>query len=595
MTRLVDTSIRLLSQDPLAPHMPTARVLAVAELLDDAGYAALEVSGGGCFTSAVSRAVESPWERIRAIKARVPRTPLVMALRGTFLVGPRPADADLVRRFILCAAESGIDAFRLHDPLNDIDDLEGPAAAVREAGARLYAGLVLSDVRGDEHLVERARGVAQLGADRVLVHDPAGLLDPAAAGPLVERLRSAANVPIGLYTQGPGGTPLAVAIEAARGGADLIASASYPIAMLNHRVPAELLGETLAGLGLDPGLDRARAWEIARAIEEHLGDEALTARPVSPHIALRAAVTKVPVSLVAGVERRLRAVGAADRIDEVMAEVQRVRADCGYPPPASPLGRILASQAIQHVLTARRWVTVDEQMRRLLVGDYGHPPAEVAPEALAVAQATEPEPDPASSLEDAREEAGDLATSEEDLCLVALFGEDALPLLRTLRRRTDPAVSEGTDDEREAARVRSLIDLLTESEAAELTVEEAGVRITVRKPEPQRAVPAAPPAAAAPAPSAAPANGPDPGTSAETVMLIEAPMVGTFYRAASPSAPPFVEEGDRVEVGQTLCILEAMKLFNELRSEHVGTVRRILAENADPVEFGQPLFEIVPA
>jgi pyruvate/oxaloacetate carboxyltransferase len=137
MTRLVDTTIRLLSQDPLAPHMPTARVLAIAERMDDAGYAALEVTGGGCFTSAVNRAVESPWERIRAIKARVSRTPLVMALRGTFLVGPKPADADLVRRFILCAAESGIDAFRLHDPLNDMEDLEGrpPPCARRAAGS----------------------------------------------------------------------------------------------------------------------------------------------------------------------------------------------------------------------------------------------------------------------------------------------------------------------------------------------------------------------------------------------------------------------------------------------------------------------------
>jgi oxaloacetate decarboxylase alpha subunit len=595
MTRLVDTTIRLLSQDPLAPHLPTARVLDLAERTGEAGYAALEVSGGGCFASAVNRAVESPWERIRAIKARVAHTPLVMALRGTFLVGPKPADADLVRRFILCAAESGIDAFRLHDPLNDMEDLEGPAAAVREAGCRLFVGLVYSDTSGGEHLIESARGAAALGADRVLLHDPAGALDPADAGSLITSLRSASGLPAGLYTQGPGGTALAVAIEAARAGADMIATASYPIAMLTHRVPVELLGETLAGLGLDPDLDRDAAWRIAREIEAKLPEAAQDAPPVSPHVALRAAVTKVPVSLVAGVERRLRAVGALDRLDEVLEEVQRVRADAGYPPPASPVGRILAGQAIQHVLSARRWASVDEQMRRLLVGEYGHPPAPVDPVARAVAEATLAEREPESSLEEAREEAGDLASSEEELCLVALFGGDAIPLLRTLRRRGSPVATDVVD-ETEANRVRTLIGLLQEADpdsVGEMIVEDGPVRITLRRPEPQLAVAHLPPVSLAPvAASALPSAAPEPDAG---LVRVEAPMVGTFYRSSAPGAPAFIDVGDVVEVGQTLCILEAMKLFNELKSDYAGRVRRILVENGEAVEFGQPLFEIEPA
>ena len=71
-------------------------------------------------------------------------------------------------------------------------------------------------------------------------------------------------------------------------------------------------------------------------------------------------------------------------------------------------------------------------------------------------------------------------------------------------------------------------------------------------------------------------------------------MVGTFYRSPSPTSRPFVDEGDRVEVGQTLCILEAMKLFNEFKSEHAGVIRRMLVGNAEPVEYGQPLFELEP-
>lgn len=587
MARLVDTSIRLLSQEPFVGRISTARILRLAEDLDSAGYAALEVTGGGCFSGAVNRAVESPWERIRALKART-STPLVMALRGTFLVGPRPADADLVRRFILCAAESGIDIFRLHDPLNDVDDLEGPIAAVREAGASVFAGLVYADAPGGSGLVERARRLSELGVDRVLLHDPAGALDPAAAGELIGRMREASNLPVGLYAQGPGGTAFAVAIEAARAGADPIATASYPVAMLTQRPAAELLTQALRGLGLEAGLDREIGWEVARRIESEIGDAASVAPPVSPQVALRAALSTVPAGLVAAVERRLASVGAADRLDEVLEELRRVRDDCGSPPPAAPVGRILATQAIQHVLGARRWAEVDEEMRRLLLGQYGHPPGPIDEAARAVAESTPAEDVSDLSLDQAREIAGTLATSEEELCLVALFGEGAFPLLESLRgRHRRLSGDEGGPDSSEGERVQRLIGMLEESELGELSLDDGDVRITLRKADQRPIVAAAAPLAVGPA------AGPVEDAVDSSAIRVEAPMVGVFYRSASPSSPPFVEEGSRVEVGQTLCILEAMKLFNELKSDHAGVVKRIAVRNADPVEYGQLLFELV--
>jgi oxaloacetate decarboxylase (Na+ extruding) subunit alpha len=591
MTRFVDTTLRLLSQDPLARSLSSATVLGLAERLDAAGYHALEVSGGGCFTTAVERGLESPWERIRAVRGRT-RTPLAMALRGTFLVGGRPATDDLVRRFVLCAAESGIDIFRMHDPLNDVDDLAVAAAAVREAGARLYAGLVYSDgPEGHDYLLEHARRLSDMGADRIVLHDPAGALDPATCGELIRKLIAAAGVPVGLFAQGPGGTALAVAIEAARAAADPIATASYPVAMLTTRPAAELLGQALAGLGFETGLDRDAAWDAARAIEAALGDAAASAPPVSPHVALRAALATVPIGVVAGVERSLRAAGAEDRLDEVLAELLLVRAESGYPPPASPVGRILAGQAIRHVLHARRWAEVDGDMRSLLLGEWGHAPAPVDPVALAAAQRAPASTAAEPSLEEARAEAGSLAASEEDLCLVALFGDRALPLLQRLRGREDTLDDEDPLDDDEAKRVHRLVRLLEESDAGELTVEQDGVRITVRRRDPgtSQAPPplVAPPPAAAAEPSAIAAPPSD-------VVLVESPMVGNFYRSSSPDADPFVQEGDRVEIGQTLCILEAMKLFNEFKSDHAGTVRKVLVDDAQPVEFGQPLFELAP-
>src|SRR5213082_3971162 len=159
--------------------MPTADLLRLAELLDGAGFAYLEVSGGGVFDSAVRRGVESPWDRIRALKART-KTPLAMALRGRFLVGSRPVGADFARRFVASAAESGIDVFRLHDPLNDVSNLREAGEAITNAEREFEAGLVYSPGRTGRPaaLVEQARRLPELGASRVLVHDPSGSLEP---------------------------------------------------------------------------------------------------------------------------------------------------------------------------------------------------------------------------------------------------------------------------------------------------------------------------------------------------------------------------------------------------------------------------------
>ncbi len=589
MARLIDTSLRLLSQEPLEGRVPTARLLEVATALDRSGYHALEVTGGGCFRAAVARGVESPWERIRAIKQRATRTPLAMALRGTFLVSSQPAAPDLVRRFILCAAESGIDIFRLHDPLNDADDLAAAAGAVREAGGRLYAGLVYADgPGGDDFLVERAKALGALGADRVLLHDQAGSLDAAGVGDLVTRLREAAGVPVGLYVQGPGGTALAVAVEAARAGADPIAAAAYPVAVPTHRASSELLAQTLDGIGFDSGIDQFAAWEAALLVDQALGAGESLPPPLSAHVSLLAAVNRVPAGLVASAERHLAEIGASDRMQEVLAEVSRIRDELGRPPLAPPVGLILMRQAIDHVLSGRRWTGTSEAVRSIALGEWGQTPGPVDLAVRALAESQTPRDIEPADFDEASEEVGQLATSEEELCLVALFGEAVVPLLERMRnRQRTPDRREG--EPAEEARIRRLVTLLEESGLSELTIEEDGTRITLRKEE-ERIVPVA---AAAP-PAAASAADLVPDIAPTHLVVVESPMVGTFYLAPTPDDPPFVSVGDQVTVGQTLCILEAMKLFNELKCDVAGVVRRVLVENAAAVEYGQPLFELEP-
>src|SRR5690242_883300 len=396
MPRLVDTTLRLLGQEPLAGSMPTADQLQLAEILDSAGFAYLEVSGGGCFDSAVKRGVESPWERIRAIKGRA-NTPLAMALRGRFLVGSKPVGVDFVRRFVASAADSGIDVFRLHDPLNDVSNLREAAEAITAADREFDAGLIYSPGRTGETeaIAERASRLPELGAARVLIHDPSGSLHPRRAAELTEAVREASGLPVGLYSQGSGGAALAAALEAVRAGADLIATAVYPLALTLHRVSGEAIARALAWLDFDTGVDIEALWRASDLVDEHIGDEPVS--PIPPRVATRAAQHSLPPGLVAALDMHLRANGAGDRIDEVLEELTTIRAEAGWPPLAAPIGQILASQALIHVLSAERYQTVLDELRGLLTGRFGSPPAgidETVLRAVKLVTGDEPAPEP---------------------------------------------------------------------------------------------------------------------------------------------------------------------------------------------------------
>jgi oxaloacetate decarboxylase alpha subunit len=590
MPRLVDTSIRVLSQEPLAGSIPTAELLHLAEILDGVGFAYLEVSGGGVFDASVRRGVESPWELLRALKSRV-ETPLALAVRGRFLVGPRPVSDELVRGFVKSAAASGIDVFRLNDPLNDVDNLRVAADAIREVGCEFDGGLLYGTQQHDALLAAAAR-LPELGATRVLLHDPAGLLQPHRAGELVTELSDASKLPVGVYAQGAGRNGLALALEATRAGADLIACAVYPVALAGHRISAEAAAEALTGIGHDPGVDIAKLWQAADLVDDYIGDMALP--PLIPRISVRAARRKVPVGLVAAVDVQLRSRSAGDRLDEVLDEVERVRLEAGSPPLAAPIGQIVASQALVNVLSANRYATLVDEFVALVSGRYGRTPGPID---IALARAIEllgvdTSPEPSPDMDALRESAKGFAASEEELLLLALFPGEAEYLLRSIRDRSSGDETSAGDrlDRARDEQIRDVVRIVQDTGVGEITIEEDGLRVTVRRAaEPQLVTTLA----AAPAVAAEPGS-PAVETSDSGFVRIESPMVGTFYRSPQPGAPSFVEEGDAVAPGQTLCILEAMKLMNEVKAEIEAVVRKIHVGNAESVEYGQLLFELEP-
>jgi acetyl-CoA carboxylase biotin carboxyl carrier protein len=172
---------------------------------------------------------------------------------------------------------------------------------------------------------------------------------------------------------------------------------------------------------------------------------------------------------------------------------------------------------------------------------------------------------------------------------------------------------EGTEKVWGLKEIEQLIDVLIDRQVTEFEMEQNGAKIRVKRgnylvsnpvgPEDYASVPAAPslsPVAAsphfpAPRPAAEPSTVETPAESAEDLHVMKSPIVGTFYAAPASSAPPFVKLGDVVQVGQVLCIIEAMKLMNELESEVAGEIVRIYVENGQAVEYGQSLFAINPS
>jgi len=290
----------------------------------------------------------------------------------------------------------------------------------------------------------------------------------------------------------------------------------------------------------------------------------------------------------------------------VLKEIAVVRAEVGYPPLVTPMSQIVGTQAVLNVLTGKRWDIVPQEMRDYLLGYYGKAPAPLNAEVLAKVLGDEkpldPDTPPSSlatgSYEQAAEELGDLARSEEDVLMYALFPNEAHAYLTKHRSGVEKAVFMMADEARvvreddgemDVKQISELIKQVEASDVAEVIIEEGDSKITLRK---AGTVVAAAPAPVAAAPAAAVESTSQAAASArpDSWKAINAPMVGTFYAAASPESDPYVEVGSEVAVGDTICIIEAMKLMNEIKAEEAGVIREICAESGKLVEYGKPLF-----
>lgn len=576
----VDTTLREITAPPIGPGVSTEQLAAAATALAACGADYLEVLDPLAALRVLERWGESPWDRLRAVVRMVGSTPVGIYIAGRTLFGDRPVSDDLIRSLVLTAAANGVTRVRVFDPLNHAEALLPAAEAAKEAGIHFTPVLQVGaspDPSDDRWAAEASALAALPGAERICVADGGCYHSPTALAAMVTRVAAATGLPVEVAAVGTGAlaTPTAIACVAA--GAETVYAAVGAAALVGGRPSVETLRAVLADA---PRSLSVRRTELAAAAEvvggcfsgEVLRQAASDANGPALGLAPRVA---------AGLTARLSRLGRSDCLVAAADEVAAVAIDCGALTVVHPFGEGIAAQACQHAIDGSRWTSIEPVLADAVRGEWGMLRGPVAPAVSAAVESA-----PAARHEGLMDLAGAVAAaptglSEEDVVLWAQFPEPA-ERLASRRRSIESEAWEGATPALDRDLLETLVSVLQDTGGVEVTVDIHGTRVTAR---PSGAVAALPAGGAAPV-----AADPHAGFA-----KIESPIVGTFYRAANPESAPFVEVGTKISVGQTVCIIEAMKIFNEINAERSGTIREILADNAEPVEFGQPLFLIDPS
>lgn len=588
---ITDVVLRDAHQSLLATRMRLDDMLPIAAELDSVGFWSLESWGGATFDACIRYLGEDPWERIRQLKKAMPNTPQQMLFRGQNILGYRHYADDVVRKFVERAAHNGIDVFRVFDAMNDMRNIEVALQAVKDVGKHAQGTIsyTLSPVHTIETWVEQGKRIEDMGADSIAIKDMAGLLRPYEGYELVRRLKESCAIPIQLHCHATTGLSTATILKCVEAGIDNVDTSISSMAMTYGHSPTESVVAMLDGTGRDTGLDIEKLASIAayfREVRKKYARFEGSLRGVDARIL----VAQVPGGMLTNMESQLKEQGAADRMDEVLEEIPRVREDLGFIPLVTPTSQIVGTQAVINVLTGERYKSISRETAGVLKGEYGATPAPVnkalqkrvleGGEVITCrpADLLPPEMDAlASELRDlAQEHNIALSPGEEqvdDVLTYALFPQIGL---KFLKHRGDASVFEPAPD-REPARAvpgpqaDKAADQMPAAETGVYTVKVNGESYVVEVTEGGEVTAVKPAAPQAQAPLAAGPGEPLP-----------APLAGNIFKVN-------VKPGDTVKSGQVIVLLEAMKMETEVRSPRDGRVVSVEVKAGDTVAVGAPL------
>ena len=580
---ITEVVLRDAHQSLFATRMRIDDMLPIAGKLDQIGYWSMESWGGATFDSCIRFLGEDPWDRIREIKKAMPNTPQQMLFRGQNILGYRHYADDVVMKFVERAAVNGIDVFRVFDAMNDMRNLETALRAVKQVGKHAQGTIsyTVSPVHTLELWIDQARQIEDAGADSICIKDMAGLLTPYVGFELVTRLKKAVAIPIQLHAHATTGLSTSTILKCVEAGIDNIDSAISSMSMTYGHSATESVVSIFKDTDRDTGLNIEKLEEIAayfRPVRKKYAEFEGSLRGVDSRIL----VAQVPGGMLTNMEGQLREQGAEDKLDEVLAEIPKVREDLGFIPLVTPTSQIVGTQAVLNVLTGERYKTITKETAGVLRGEYGAAPAPVNAElqlrvldegeqAITCRPADNIEPE----LDSLRAEVIGLAQQNDfiltpgdgeidDVLTYALFPQVGL---KFLQHRNDPSMFEPIPTGRPVAKMNErgeeAYTVEVEGKSYHVTVASGGDVSSIK----QLGAQSSAVVQVAPATSAVPVN---------------APLAGTVVKV-------LVQPGQAVVEGQSIIILEAMKMETSISAPNAGTIVAVKVQSGDGCAVGDLL------
>ena len=583
---ITDVVLRDAHQSLVATRMRIDDMLPIAEKLDQVGFWSLESWGGATFDSCIRYLGEDPWERIRRFKEAMPNTPQQMLFRGQNILGYRHYADDLVDKFVERAAVNGVDVFRVFDAMNDPRNLETAINSVRKQDKHAQGTMsyTISPVHTIDSWLDMARTIESMGADSLCIKDMAGLLKPYVAFDLITKLKQTVQIPIHMQCHATTGLSAPTYLKAIEAGIDNVDTAISSMSMTYGHSPTETIVASLDGTKWDTGLDINLLEEIASYFRE-VRKKYVKFEGSLKGIDSRILVAQVPGGMLTNLENQLREQNAAEKLDEVLEEIPKVREDLGFIPLVTPTSQIVGTQAVLNVISGERYRNITKETEGVLKGEYGATPApmnqKLQAKVLNGKQAINCRPADLLEPEFEKQKADLIGLAEaenitlkneiDDTLTYALFPQIGWRFLKN-RDNSEAFEAIPSEDDLKPARKNS-----PEVDSGIYTVEVEGKSYMVRVSEggdisQLTELSESKPSAEAPA------------TSGE-IIEVAAPLAGNVFKVA-------VDIGDNISEGEIILVLEAMKMETEIRSTSTGIVTQIFVASGDAVKVGDVLLTL---
>ena len=381
---ITETVLRDAHQSLIATRMRTEEFVDILPQMDKIGYHSLECWGGATFDACLRFLDEDPWERLRTIRKKCPDTKLQMLFRGQNMLGYRHYSDEVVDYFVKKSIDNGIDILRIFDALNDVRNLETAINAANKYGGHVQAAIsyTTGPVFDVDYYCHYAKQLENAGASSICIKDMAGLLTPYGTYDLVKALKETVNIPIQLHTHYTSGLASMVLLKGIEAGVDVIDTAMSPLAMGTSHPATESMVAALKGTEYDTELDLKALSEVrdffAPLRQKYLDNGLLDPKMLG--VDANTLLYQVPGGMLSNLNSQLKQAGKEDQLEEVLAEVPRVRKDAGYPPLVTPSSQIVSTPAVFNVIMGERYKMVTKEFKDLVAGKYGATPCKIDPE-----------------------------------------------------------------------------------------------------------------------------------------------------------------------------------------------------------------------